>query len=186
MKAIVFASLILLSVGTFCGSVVSADTGGPATLNVANTTLVKNGFGQRSKMFLALYEGSLYLQNKSNDATAIIGADEPMAFRIKITSKFVSQEKLVTGLQEGFQAATGGNTSAIAAEIQQFRACFAAPVKLNDVFVLRYAPQTGVTVEKNGAIQGTVPGVAFKQALFGIWLGNNPVDAGLKTKLVGR
>jgi hypothetical protein len=41
-------------------------------------------------------------------------------------------------------------------------------------------------VEKNGAIQGTVPGVAFKQALFGIWLGNNPVDAGLKTKLVGR
>ena len=186
MKAIVFASIILLSVGSFYGPVACADTGGPATLNVANTTLVKNGFGQRSKMFLALYEGALYLQNKSNNAAAIIQADQPMAFRIKITSKFVSQEKLVAGLQEGFQAATGGKTSGISAEIGQFRACFAGPVKLNDVFVLVYDPSTGVTVHKNGAVQGTIQGVAFKKALFGIWLGNNPVDAGLKTKLVGR
>ena len=59
MKAIVFASVVLLSVGSLCGPVACADTGGPATLNVANTTLVKNGFGQRSKMFLALYELSL-------------------------------------------------------------------------------------------------------------------------------
>ena len=186
MKAIVFASVILLSLGSLCGGVACADNGGPATLNVANTTLVKNGFGQRSKMFLTLYEGSLYLQNKSNDAAAIIQADEAMAFRIKITSKFVSQEKLVAALQEGFHAATGGDTSGIAAEIGQFRACFAGPVKLNDVFVLHYAPNTGVTVHKNGAAQGTVQGVAFKKALFGIWLGKNPVDAGLKTKLVGR
>ena len=52
--------------------------------------------------------------------------------------------------------------------------------------MLHYAPNTGVTVSKNGAVQGTVQGVAFKRALFSIWLGNNPVDAGLKTKLVGR
>ena len=126
------------------------------------------------------------IRDRSNDAAAIIEADEAMAFRIKITSKFVSQEKLVAGLQKGFRAATGGNTAGIAAEIGQFRACFAAPVKLNDVFVLQYDPNTGVTVHKNGAVQGTVKGVAFKKALFGIWLGNNPVDAGMKTKLVGR
>jgi hypothetical protein len=186
MKAIVFASVVLFSVGSLCGPVACADTGGPAKLNVANATLVKNGVGQRSKMFLSLYEGALYLQNKSNDAAAIIEADEAMAFRIKITSKFVSQEKLVAGLQEGFHAATGGDTSGITAEIGQFRACFAGPVKLNDVFVLTYAPDAGVTVHKNGVVQGTVQGVAFKKALFGIWLGNNPVDAGMKTKLVGR
>jgi len=186
MKAIVFASVVLLSLGSLCGHAACADTGGPATLNVANTTLVKNGVGQRSKMFLALYEGSLYLQKKSNDAAAIIQADEPMAFRIKITSKFVSQEKLVAALQEGFQTATGGNTSEIDAQIGQFRACFARPVKLNDVFLLQYDPNTGVSVHKNGAAQGTIRGVAFKKALFGIWLGTNPVDAGLKTKLVGR
>ena len=52
MKAIVFASVILLSLGSLCGGVACADNGGPATLNIANTTLVKNGFGQRSKMFL--------------------------------------------------------------------------------------------------------------------------------------
>ena len=186
MKAIVFACVILLSVGSLCGPAACADTGGPEKLNVANTTLLKNGAGQRSKMFLSLYEGSLYLQNKSNNAAAIIEADETMAFRIKITSKFVSQEKLVAGLQDGFNAATGGDTSGIAAEIQQFRGCFAGPVKLNDVFILTYAPNTGVTVYKNGEVQGTVQGVAFKKAMFGIWLGNNPVDAGMKTKLVGR
>ena len=186
MKAILFVSVVLLSVGSFCVPVACADTGGPDELNVANTTLVKNGFGHRNKLFLTLYEGSLYLQNKSNNAAAIIAADEAMAFRIKITSKFVSKEKLVAALQEGFQAATGGDTSAIKAEIRQFRACFSGPVKLNDVFVLTYDPNTGVTVHKNGKAQGTVQGVAFKKALFGIWLGNKPVDAGLKTKLVGK
>ncbi len=186
MKTIVFACVIFLSVGSLSAPIACADTGGPATLNVANTTLVKNGVGQRSKMFLALYEGALYLQSKSTDAAAIIEANETMAFRIKITSKFVSQEKLVAGLQDGFDAATGGDTSGIAAEIAQFRACFAGPVKMNDVFVLAYDPNTGVTVHKNGAVQGTVQGGAFKKALFGIWLGNNPIDAGLKNKLVGR
>lgn len=186
MKAVVIFSVILLSAGSMFAPAASADNGGPATLNVANTSLVKNGFGDRSKMMLSLYEGTLYLQNKSDNAAAIIQADETMAFRIKINSRFVSQEKLVSALQDGFNAATGGNTAGIAGEIQQFRACFAEPVKVDDVFLLQYASGAGVTVYKNGSPQGTIQGVAFKQALFGIWLGNNPVDAGLKTKLVGR
>jgi len=186
MKAISLASLILLSAVSIGAPVASADNGGPANLNIADTTLVKNGFGERSKMMLSLYEGTLYLQNRSDNAAAIIEANEAMAFRIKINSRFVSQEKLVAALQDGFNAATGGNTSGIAGEIQQFRTCFAGPVKVDDVFVLQYVPDTGVTVYKNGSAQGTIQGVAFKKALFGIWLGSNPVDAGLKTKLVGR
>lgn len=186
MKTIVLACVLFLSVGLLGDSVVSADTAAPATLNVGSAQLIKNGFGERSKMFLSLYEGALYLQTKTTDAAAIIAADEPMAFRIKINSKFVSQEKLVAALQEGFTASTGGNTSGIAGEIQQFRACFADPVKVNDVFVLQYVPNSGVTVYKNGTPRGTIAGIDFKKAMFGIWLGNNPVDAGLKTKLVGR
>ena len=38
---------------------------------------------------------------------------------------------------------------------------------------------------KNDELKGTVPGIDFKIALFGIWLSNNPVDEQLKKDLLG-
>ncbi len=39
---------------------------------------------------------------------------------------------------------------------------------------------------KNGVKKGTIEGHDFKKALFGIWLGDNPADSGLKTGLLGK
>ena len=177
------ASTILLS--HFVPSAEAFEGGGPATLRIGETEVAKNGFGTRSKMMLSLYECSLYLPQKSDDAANILNSDQPMAVRIEITSRFVSQEKMLASLNDGFGQSTGGDTGSIAADIKKFSECFSAPIKMGDVFIFAYAPNTGVVVSKNNQPMGTVGDLAFKKALMGIWLGENPVDKSLRTALLG-
>lgn len=157
----------------------------PDTLASADGELVLNGSGLRKKMFLKLYVGSLYLKNPSTDANVVITADEPMAIRLDITSKLITAEKMEKATREGFEKATAGDTSSISEEIDQFIGVFRSGVAEGDSFVMRYQPGSGTAISKNGADSGTVAGLKFKQALFGIWLSNNPVQKNLKASMLG-
>jgi hypothetical protein len=157
----------------------------PPTLKVGEQNLVLNGAGERQKYFLDLYVAGLYLTEPSKQSKAIIDADAPMAIRIAITSKLVSQEKFLASLQEGLKKSTEGNVEPIRAEIKKFRECFADKIVQGDVIDLVYLPNQGVMVFKAGKRKGIVPGLAFKRALFGIWLCERPVDANLKQALLG-
>ena len=60
-------------------------------------------------------------------------------------------------------------------------------VQKNDIYDFVYVPAKGLYIMKNGTVKGNVPGLAFKQALFGIWLSDAPVDKGLRqAMLAGR
>jgi len=156
----------------------------PATLKVGEQELKLNGVGEREKLFLDLYVAGLYLTELSNESKTIVDADAPMALRIAITSKMVSQEKLIASLQEGFQNSTQGKLEPIREEIQKFRECFSDEISRGNVFDLVYLPNQGVMVFKDGKRKGIVAGLEFKQALFGIWLCDRPVDADLKQALL--
>jgi len=157
----------------------------PPTLKVGDQNLVLNGAGTREKYFLDLYDAGLYLSQPNNQSATIIEANAPMAIHIVITSKLVSQEKFIESLQEGFQNSTQGKLEPIRAEMQKFRKCFADEIARGDVFDLIYLPSHGVIVFKDGKRKGSVPGLAFKRALFGIWLCDRPADADLKQALLG-
>jgi hypothetical protein len=156
----------------------------PARLTVGQQELVLNGSGAREQYFLDMYTAGLYLAQPGAAPAEIIAADAPMSIRIVITSRFVSQEKLVASLQDGLAASTGGQLEPIRDQTQQFRQCFADQIASGDVFDLVYLPGRGVIVLKNGTNKGTVAGLEFKRALFGIWLGERPVDDGLKQALL--
>jgi hypothetical protein len=49
-----------------------------------------------------------------------------------------------------------------------------------------YLPGQGVQVRAGGTIKGTIPGDDFARALFEIWLGAHPPNAGLKAGMLGR
>jgi hypothetical protein len=166
------------------GSASSRASDLPSEVKLGEDVLRLNGAGVRTKTFLQLYEAGLYLQQPSRDAAAIAKADEPMVLRIKITSGFVSQANMVESLNEGFRNATKGNTAPIQAEIQQFRDCFSEDIRKGDVFNLVYHPRLGVLVNKNGKSKGVIKGLAFKQALFNIWLSEQPADKTLKQALI--
>jgi hypothetical protein len=59
-------------------------------------------------------------------------------------------------------------------------------INKKDIFIIVYVPNAGVSVYKNGSKKGTIEGLDFKKALFGIWLGNNPADDDLKAGMLGK
>jgi hypothetical protein len=88
-------------------------------------------------------------------------------------------------MAEGFNKSTGGDTDSIAEEIEQFKMGFSDEIVKRDTFDLVYQPGKGVEVIKNGESKVTVGDLTFKQALFGIWLSDDPVQKSLKKALLG-
>ncbi len=156
----------------------------PAAVQAGQHRLQLNGSGVRTKTLIELYTAGLYLLKPSNDAAAVINADEPMALRIKITSSFVSKSSLIESLEEGFKKSMGGDVREIRKEIDQFRELFKADITKGDVIDMVYLPEHGVVVNKNGKLMGAVAGQKFKRALFSIWLSENPADSTLKQALL--
>ena len=69
-------------------------------------------------------------------------------------------------------------------EIEQFRGCFTDTIQKGDIFQMTYEPGVGTTVTKNGKLKGTIKGLPFKQAMFGIWLSKKPADKALKQAML--
>jgi len=154
-------------------------------IQIADQSLTLNGAGVRSKFFLDLYVGALYLNNQSADANATIAADEPMTIRLHITSSMIDGDKMSEATLDGFVQSTGGDIAPIQTEVDALIGAFRDAVEDKDVFDLQYVPGQGVSVIRNGEVKVVVPGLAFKQALFGIWLSEDPVQGDLKEDMLG-
>ncbi|TNF23722.1 MAG: chalcone isomerase [Bacteroidetes bacterium] len=159
----------------------------PATMKAGDATVSLNGGGIRKKLFFKLYVGGLYLSKKSGDANAIINADEAMAVKLQITSSMISSENMSEAITEGFENSTGGNTAPLKSKIDAFVNMFKkSEIVEGNVFDIIYVPGVGVQSYKNGKLEGTIEGMDFKKALFGIWLGNKPADEDLKQAMLSK
>ena len=117
---------------------------------------------------------------------AIIDADEPMAIRLYITSDLITSERMANSTRDGFVRSTDGNIAPIEDKIEELIKAFKDDIEEGDVFDLVYTPEAGVTVYKDGDVESSVQGLAFKKALFGIWLSDNPIQKSLRKALVNR
>jgi hypothetical protein len=159
----------------------------PETLESGGASLVLNGAGIRTSLFLDVYVGGLYLEQRSVDAAAIIDADEPMAIGLWIVTGLISNERMQKFIEEGFQQSTRGNTAPIREKIDALIGVYAEEIDDGDVFELVYLPEQGLNVYKNGSYTTTIAcGLSFKRAFFGIWLSDRPVQTSLKRGLLGR
>ena len=159
----------------------------PETLENGGASLVLNGVGIRTRVFLDIYVGGLYLQKKSADAAAIMDADEPMAIRLWIVTGLITNDRMQKSIEEGFQKSTRGNTAPIREEIDALIGVYAEEINDEDVFELVYLPGQGLIVYKNGIYTATIEcGLSFKRALFGIWLSDRSVQTSLKNGMLGR
>jgi hypothetical protein len=152
---------------------------------IENPPLILNGAGIRSKFFFDLYVGALYLQQKNSNAKEIIESNEPMAIRLHIISSLISSKKMRNATLEGFENSTNSNISPIKKEIDQFLSVFKDKIKKGDVYTFIYKPSVGTEIYKNGTLKSTIPGLDFKKALFGIWLGDKPAQKSLKKEMLG-
>ncbi len=187
MKNLLLLAISMVTINMAVAQTVAGSVTLPNTVNFGNTDLQLNGAGIRKKaMVLKLYSGALYLTTKSDNAESIIKSDKSMAIKLVITSSFVSSEAMSEAVLEGFEASTDGKTAALSADIKKFISFFSDEIVEEDMFDITYQRGTGVVVYKNGKELGTISGMAFKKALFGIWLGNDPADRKLKIGMLGK
>jgi hypothetical protein len=182
--------ILLISIFTIQMGIAQTEVGSvtlPDQVNFGGESLILNGGGVRKKaMVLKLYSGGLYLITKSSDAKGVINADKTMAIKLHITSSFVSSEAMSEAILEGFDASMDGDTSSLSSEINKFIGFFKEEIVEDNIFDITYQKGKGVVVYKNGKEKGAVKGMSFKKALYGIWLGSDPVDSKLKKGMLGK
>lgn len=148
------------------------------------TRLTLNGAGVRSKFVVDVYVAALYLPQKTTSAdTAWQGAGVK---RIELHFlREVDAKKIVAAWDEGFAANTGAaDLTRLRERIERFNALFPT-LRKGDIVSLEYVPARGTQVSIGAQGRGLIAGDDFAQALFRIWLGEQPVSAKLKTSLLG-
>ena len=164
-----------------------ADVELPETLESGGASLILNGAGMRTKFFLDVYVGGLYLKQRSADAAAIVDADEPMAIKLWIVTRLITSDRMQESIEEGFERSTRGRTAPLRDEIDALIDVYDEEIDAEDSFTLVYLPGRGLHVYKNGVHSATIEcGLSFKRALFGIWLSDRPVQSSLKRGMLGR
>lgn len=183
-KICIVLSTLLLTLGSYAQVEISGVT--PAkSIKVGEQNLKFNGAGLREKLFLDLYVGALYLENKTSDANQIIDANQSMAITIDVVSGLITSDKMISAIDEGFEKSTNGKIDPLKEKIQQFKDAFKEEIVKGDRYVIAYTSSGGITVTKNGKLVKTISGFDFKKALFGIWLCDEPVDEDLKEGMLG-
>lgn len=182
----VFMSLILLasiiSVQAQVRTIEGIDF--PTEIMIKDQKTVLNGGGLREKLgFLDLYVGALYVPTKTKDAKKVILADQAMGIRIVIASTLVTRDRFIEALEEGFKNSSAGTYALY--DIELFKQYLNDPFNKGDEILLTYRPGDAIYLYKNGIERGSFPGLAFKQALFAIWLGDRPAQESLKKEMLG-
>ena len=104
---------------------------------------------------------------------------------VKLTrQKIESLEKQL--LNNDHPSIVRGNTDSFAAEIKTFMGFFSEDIVEGDTYDITYQTGKGVVCYKNKKELGSIQGMDFKKALFGIWLGENPADSNLKSGMLGK
>lgn len=145
-----------------------------------------NGAGLREKYGFDLYVSALYLKNQTVDGPKVVHRDEPMAISIILISDKVTRDRFVESVEKGFKKSMNGDVSSLRSKIDEFKGFFKDAFELDDKIDIIYLPGVGTQVKKNGKIIGTMKGLEFKKALFGIWFGSNPADKSLKEDMLGK
>lgn len=180
-----FSVLLPTIVPTVAQAKVVADVDIAEQATFAEQALVLNGAGVRSKFFMDLYVGSLYLPATANHLDSVL--EQPIAvIQLTITSGMITSDKMRSAIEEGFDAATDNNIGSIKTDIQHFTQLFADEIVEGDQFTFVTQKGRGVTSIKNGQLQGEIAGEAFRQALLKIWLGDNPAQKSLKQDMLAQ
>ena len=182
-KLLVFIICLFITIPVFARDVAGVKIDESITL--ADTPLVLNGSGIRSKFFFSIFIGSLYLTEKSSEPETIYSNTKPKRVVMNVLYEELPAEKIINGWVEGFK---NNNDAAAYASLEerlkQFNQFFGTSKK-GDAIVLDYIPEEGTKVIINTQLKGTIPGQDFNTALLKVWLGESPADSNLKEAMLG-
>ena len=158
----------------------------PPQAEVAGKTLTLNGAGLRSRFFVKVYVGALYLGNRTVDAVKATEMRGPKRIAMHVVYDEIDEDKVRGAFEEGFVNNTAeADRSALRSAMDGFIALFPA-LKQGDVALIDLIPGDGIHVTINGARRGAVEGDDLQAAVMRIWLGDEPADSDLKAGMLGQ
>jgi len=155
---------------------------------LADHTLVMNGAGLRTRFMFKVYAMALYLPQAATTPEAVLAATGPRRVRI-VTLRELSAEQFVDALIDGLQnnnppAALGALQPAIATFRDAMLSIGRTPAGTE--VLLDWVPGAGTRLTVAGTRRGDdIADAAFYPALLRVWLGERPVQADLKKRLLG-
>jgi Chalcone isomerase-like len=195
-SALRLATLLVASVALCLGmashpSWAAADVRGvkfPDTHEVASQTLQLNGAGVRIKLVFDVYAASLYLPHKEHSSQSVITASGAKSVQA-VLLRDLTAEEFVSAMVKGFKANNSeADVTRLTPRLESLEKMMLSMGKApkGTRVHIDFVPGTGTRILVNGQKQGSdIPGDDFYQALLRIWLGPKPVDAGLKSALLG-
>ncbi|MDD2743577.1 MAG: chalcone isomerase family protein [Rhodocyclaceae bacterium] len=155
-------------------------------LRIGSNELVLNGAGVRSKLFIKVYVGALYVGQKATTAPAILDSTQARRMVMRML-RDVDADSLSAALEDGLKS---NHTPAELVEMKVQSDQLAAIMKAigkareGDSIAIDFSAE-GIAVSLNGEPRGKVAGAGFAKSLLKVWLGNQPVDNALKKALLG-
>lgn len=157
----------------------------PPSIHYKNTEALQlYGAGLRKFLWIDMYVGVIYLKDKKLTPHQIIHSNEPMALRLHIISSLISKKRTIKAIKDGFDKATKGNASQYQERIDQMIGFFKNEIQPNDIIDLVYKPSGEIRIYRNTNYLGSLNGLDFKQALFGMWLSENAVDKNMREAIL--
>ena len=156
------------------------------SVKVGNNELVLNGAGLRSKLFIKVYVGALYVGQKAATPAAIYDSATPRRMVLRLL-RDLDADSLHSALDEGLRNNhTPAELPDMKAQADQLGGIMKAMGKVleGDAVSIDFSAE-GVVVSQNGEVRGKVAGANFAKALLKVWLGDKPADASLKKALLG-
>ncbi len=156
---------------------------------VADTELVLNGLGKRAALAIyKVYAAALYLPRKQAVAAAILADTGPRRLQLRMLMDGPSEE-FVKAFDKGLaKRVPADQLATMQPRVAEFDTGLRAIGDLHkgDVVNLDYAPGHGTAIIFNGKPRGgVVAGADLYAAVLGIFIGDKPIDKGLKAGLLG-
>ncbi|MDP3538982.1 MAG: chalcone isomerase family protein [Azonexus sp.] len=155
-------------------------------LKLGSSELLLNGAGLRSKLFIKVYVGALYVGQKSSSPAAILDSTMPRRMLMRML-RDMDAEALHAALDEGLRNNLSvGELAELKPQVEQLAMIMKGigKVREGDSIAIDFTGE-GVGVSLNGDSRGKVVGPTFARALLKVWLGDKPADASLKKALLG-
>lgn len=181
LRAALLALALSLSPAASAGELAGVTM--PDTASLGGQTLVLNGMGLREKYFVDIYVGGLYLPSRTTSSSKAVTQDVPKRITMHFIYKEVTAEQMAETFHEGLEKQ--GNPPELAARMAKLESLL-TDVHQGDVVQLDYVPGAGTSLTINGTTKGTIEGADFMQAIWAIYVGENPANKKLKEGMLGQ
>jgi hypothetical protein len=172
LGALLISSVLLAPATAPAAAATLAGVTLPDKAEAGGQALVLDGLALRTKFFIKVYVGGLYLPAKERSPAKVMGADAPrrMSFHFLYS---VSAKQMCDAWDEGLADNSPSAPGEVKAAFKTLCSYMEAIPKGNEM-VLTYLPGQGTQVEVNGKTKGTLPGKPTADAVLATWIGPHP------------